>query len=138
MQIYCSRFITMVRKESQIFYNILYRCLKPANPFSLGSNIIGESAFSSRICNKARNVFSNSFTRRGFSETSQATNFNEFSTINGWTILFGLARISFPSRNLTGSLTQRLKSSGYHDWVSETGVVRIKRGKHLCFIFRHS
>ena len=144
MQIYCSIFVAIVKKESQVFYNILYRCLKrinflfktPTSPFSSGWLIIRECAFSSGICNNVRSVFSNSFTQEGFPEINQTASVNEFSTINGWTIFFGLFRISCPWGSSTGSLTQRFKSSGYYGWVLQTGAIKIRRGTHSCFIFR--
>ena len=120
LQIYCSIFVTIIEKKSQIFYNILYRCLQkvnfsfktPASPFSSGRLIIRECAFSSEICDNVRSVFWNPFTWKGFPETNQTTIVNEFSTIDGWTILLGLVRISFPYCSSTSSLTQRFKSSG--------------------------
>ena len=139
-----SVFAAIVEKESQVFYNILYRCLKrinfsfktTASPFSLGWLIIRECAFSSGICDNVRSVFWNSFTQEGFPETNQAASVNEFSSINGWTIFLGLFRISCPWGSSTGSLTQRFKSSGYHGWVLQTGAIKIRRGTHSCFVFR--
>ena len=99
MQIYCSIFVAIVEKESQVFYNILYRCLKwinfsfktSASRFSPGWLIIRERAFSSGICDNVRSVFWNSFTQEGFLETNQAASVNEFCTINGWTIFYSLS-----------------------------------------------
>ena len=53
MQIYCYIFVIIVEKETQIFYNILYMCLKriiflfktPANPFFPCFLIIRERTF---------------------------------------------------------------------------------------------
>ena len=131
-----SVFAAIVEKESQVFYNILYRCLKrinfsfktPASLFSPGWLIIRECAFSSGICDNVRSVFRNSFTQQGFPETNQAASANEFSLINGWTIFFGLI--------VPGAATQRFKSYGYHGWVLQTGAIKIRRGTHSCFVFR--
>ena len=108
----------------------------PASLFSPGWLIIRECAFSSGICDNVRSVFWNSFTQKGFPKTNQATSVNTFSTINRWTIVFGLIRISCPWGSSTVSLTQRFKSSGYHGWVLRTGAIKIRRGTHYCFIFR--
>ena len=102
MQIYCSIFVPIVGKESQVFYNILYRYLKRmkllfktlASPFSPVWLIIGECAFSTGIYDNVRSLFWNSFTQKGFPGTNQAASVNEFSTINEQTIFFGLIRIS--------------------------------------------
>ena len=102
MQIYCSIFVPIVGKESQVFYNILYRYLKRINflfktlasPFSPVWLIIGECAFSTEIYDNVRSLFWNSFTQKCFPETNQAASVNEFSTINEQTIFFGLIRIS--------------------------------------------
>ena len=104
MQIYCSIFVAIVEKESQVCYNILYRYLKrinfsfktPATPFSPAWLIIRQCAFSSEIYDNVRSVFWNSFAQEGFPKTSQAASVNEFFTINEWTIFFGLFRISCP------------------------------------------
>lgn len=94
--IYCSTFVTIVKKESQIFYDTLYRCLKktsfllkkPTSLFTLGWLIIKASVFLSGIYDNGKWVFWNSFTRKGFLKTDQATSVKEFSTVNGWTIPF--------------------------------------------------
>ena len=120
MEIYCSIFVATTEKESQVFYNILNSCLKrikflfktPASPFSPDWLIIRQCAFSSGICDNVRSVFWNSFTQEGFPDTNQAASVNEFSTINGWTIFFGLNRISYSWGSSTGSLTQGLRVMG--------------------------
>ena len=94
MQIYNSIFVTKLEKESQVFYNTLYRCLKrinfsfktPASPFSPGWLVIKECVFSSGICDNVRSTFWNSFTQKGFPETKQAASVNKFSSIIRCTI----------------------------------------------------
>ena len=68
-------------------------------------------------CDNVRIVFSNSFAKKIFPEINQVANFDQFSIINGWKIIFGLIRICFPCGGSIGSLTERFKSSGYHGWV---------------------
>ena len=137
-------FVTIFEKESRVFCNILYRCLKrikvlfktPASPFSPGCLFIRERVFSSEICDNVRSVFWNSFTRKCFPKTKQATSVSEFSTINRWIIPFWLVKISFPCGSSTGLWKQRFKSSGNRDWVLQTGAIRMMRGTDSCFIFR--
>ena len=77
--IYYFIFVTIIKKESQVFHNILYSCLKkinfsfrtPATPFPPGWLIISKCDFSSRIYDKKRSFFRGFFTRKGFSETKQ-------------------------------------------------------------------
>ena len=104
MLIYGSIFVTIVVKESQIFYNILYRCLEriiflfkiPASPNPPDWLIIRQWDFLSGIFVNLRMVFWNSWIQKDFHETNQSASVNEFSTINGWTIFFVLIRIYFP------------------------------------------
>ena len=101
MEIYCYMFVIIVEKETQIFYNVLYMCLKrinflfktPASPFSPGFLIIRERTF-----------YLEFVIMWEASETNQASSANEFSPINGWTIIFGLIRIFFSCGIRTGFL----------------------------------
>ena len=137
MQIYCSVFVTIVEKESQVFFNIPYKRLKrikflfktTASSFSQGWLKIREFAFSSGVCDNVWSVFWNFFTWKGFPEPTKPL-------VSGWTILSGLIRISLPCGSSTCFLTQRFKSSGYHSWVLQNGLIRIRRGTHSSFIFR--
>ena len=140
MQIYFSIFVSIVEKENQVFYKILY--LKRNNclfkTFYSGWLIIRECAFLSGICDNVRSVFWNSFARKGFPETNQVASVNQGFTTNGWTMLFGLYRISFPCGSSIGSLTERFKSSGYHGWALQTSVIRVRRRTHFCSVFRRT
>ena len=41
--------------------------------------------------------------------------------------------MSFPCGSSTGSITERIKSSGHHYcWILQTGAIRIRRGTHSC------
>lgn len=116
MQFYFSIFVRIVEKKTQVFYKILYRCL--GRNFLLKTPASSkECVFLSGICDNVRIAFSNSFAQKIFPETNQVANFDQFFTINEWTIIFGLIRICFPCGSSIGSLTERFKSSGYHGWV---------------------
>ena len=117
----------MLEKDQFFVQDISYQ-------FSPGWLMIRECVFSFASYDNVRSVFWNSFTWKGFPETNQAVSVDEFSTINEWTILFGLIRIYFSCGSSTGSLTQRFKSSGYHDCVLQTGAITIKSRTHSCFI----
>ena len=143
MQFFCSIFVTIVEQKSRLFYNIVYRCLKriifsfntPAISFSSGWLITKECTFSSRICDNEicflKFLQTKYFLWRKLSHKRQWLLHHQWMDNN-----FGLIRIPFPCSSSTGSSTRRFKSSGYHDWVLQTGAVIIRRGTHSFFTFR--
>ena len=78
-----------------------FNCLKAIEPLRGGSLL---------FTTKFPEIW-NSFIWKSFLETNQVAIVNEFSTVTGWTILFGLFKISFSSGSSTGCLIQRFKSS---------------------------
>ena len=144
MQIYCSAFVTIVERKSQVFCNILYSCLKRIH-FSfktqpahfLQADLLLESVSSHLEFFMRWEAFSeiSSHERVFLKSTKPLVSMSSPPSMVGQYFL-GFSEFRSPVAAALVRWNRGLSVPGYRGWVLQTAAIRMRRRIHSFFIFR--